>query len=290
MPNILSGKELSKQIRSELKTEVADFVSQSGIQPKLAAILVGDDPASQVYVRNKEKACAQVGIDSVLIRLPEDLTEKALLDQVSELNQDSSVHGILVQLPLPKQIAEQKILDAVDPAKDVDCFHPENVGLLVQGRPRFMPCTPHGCLQMLVRHQIPTAGKNVVVLGRSEIVGKPIASMLMQKDMQYGPDYANATVTVCHSRTPDLSDQTRKADILIAAIGRANFVTAEMVKEGVVIIDVGINRTDDGLVGDVDYEQVAPKSSHITPVPGGVGPMTITMLLKNTLAAAQGLA
>ena len=287
MAELLDGKKLSSEIRTEIQSEVADFVAKEGITPQLAAVLVGDDPASQVYVRNKEKACAKVGIQSQLHRLDGSTTEKELVDLIETLNQDPLVHGILVQLPLPSQINEQAILDSVNPLKDVDAFHPANVGLMAQGRPRFVPCTPHGCLQMLVRNQISIQGKHVVVLGRSEIVGKPIAAMLSQKDFLYGADYANATVTICHSRTSDLASHTREADVLIAAIGKANFVTGEMVKPGVVAIDVGINRTDDGLVGDIEFESVAKKASYITPVPGGVGPMTITMLLRNTLTAAK---
>lgn len=287
MAELLDGKKIASEIRSEIETEVSNFSQNTGIVPRLAAVLVGDDPASQVYVRNKEKACAKVGMSSQLHRLPEATSQEELLQLVESLNQDPEVHGILVQLPLPSQINEQAVLDAVNPLKDVDAFHPANVGLMVQGRPRFVPCTPHGCLQMLVRNQIPLQGKHVVVLGRSEIVGKPIASMLAQKDFLYGPEYANATVTLCHSRTSDLSEMTRMADILVAAIGKPNFVTGDMVKPGVVAIDVGINRTDDGLVGDIDFESVFPKASYITPVPGGVGPMTITMLLRNTLNAAR---
>ena len=287
MAELLDGKKLSSEIRTEIQSEVADFVAKEGITPQLAAVLVGDDPASQVYVRNKEKACAKVGIQSQLHRLDGSTTEKELVDLIETLNQDPLVHGILVQLPLPSQINEQAILDSVNPLKDVDAFHPANVGLMAQGRPRFVPCTPHGCLQMLVRNQISIQGKHVVVLGRSEIVGKPIAAMLSQKDFLYGADFANATVTICHRRTSDLVSHTREADVLIAAIGKANFVTGEMVKPGVVAIDVGINRTDDGLVGDIEFESVAKKASYITPVPGGVGPMTITMLLRNTLTAAK---
>lgn len=287
MAILLDGKKLSSEIRTEIQQEVSEFSARAGIQPQLAAVLVGDDPASQVYVRNKERACAKVGMQSQLHRLPDSTEQTELLNLIQRLNSDPDVHGILVQLPLPSQIDEQVVLDAIDPAKDVDAFHPTNVGLLAQGRPRFVPCTPHGCLQMLVRYQIPISGKHVVVLGRSEIVGKPIAAMLAQKNFLYGPDYGNATVTICHSRTKDLPDFTRSADVLIAAIGKAEFVTGDMVKPGVVAIDVGINRTESGLVGDIDFDSVEQKASHITPVPGGVGPMTITMLLKNTLVAAD---
>ena len=282
---ILDGKATSKQIRDELALEVAEFTQSNGKVPKLAAVLVGDDPASQVYVRSKEKACAKAGIDSEIHRLPGDTSQNDLLELVGKLNKDETVSGILVQLPLPNQIDEQRILDAVSPWKDVDAFHPENVGRISQGRPRFLPCTPHGVQQLLHRSEIETSGKHVVVIGRSEIVGKPLAMMLAQKNSGMGPTAANATVTICHSRTSDLASITRTADILIAAIGRANFVTKDMVKSGAVVVDVGINRTDDGLVGDVDFEAVKEVASHITPVPGGVGPLTIAMLLQNTLTA-----
>ncbi len=217
--------------------------------------------------------------------MPAETTQEELLELIAKLNKDDSVSGILVQLPLPKQISEQKILDAISAWKDVDAFHPENVGRMSQGRPRFLPCTPHGVQQLLHRYKIETTGKHVVVIGRSEIVGKPIASMLAQKESGMGPTAANATVTICHSRTTDLAAVTKQADVLIAAIGRANFVTADMVKPGAVVVDVGINRTDDGLVGDVDFEAVREVASYITPVPGGVGPLTIAMLLRNTLTA-----
>lgn len=284
---ILDGKAIAKQIRDELAIEVAEFIQNFGRVPKLAAVLVGDDPASQVYVRNKEHACGTVGIESELHRLPAETTQEELLDLIAKLNKDDSVSGILVQLPLPKQIEEQRILDAISAWKDVDAFHPENVGRMSQGRPRFLPCTPHGVQQLLHRYNIETCGKHVVVIGRSEIVGKPIASMLVQKDSGMGPTAANATVTICHSRTADLGAVTQTADILIAAIGRANFVTADMVKPGAVVVDVGINRTDDGLVGDVDFAAVKEIASYITPVPGGVGPLTIAMLLRNTLTACS---
>lgn len=284
---ILDGKAIAKQIRDELAIEVAEFIQNFGRVPKLAAVLVGDDPASQVYVRNKERACGTVGIESELHRLPAETTQEELLDLIAKLNKDDSVSGILVQLPLPKQIEEQRILDAISAWKDVDAFHPENVGRMSQGRPRFLPCTPHGVQQLLHRYNIETCGKHVVVIGRSEIVGKPIASMLVQKDSGMGPTAANATVTICHSRTADLGAVTQTADILIAAIGRANFVTADMVKPGAVVVDVGINRTDDGLVGDVDFAAVKEIASYITPVPGGVGPLTIAMLLRNTLTACS---
>ncbi len=279
---LLDGKALAEKIRAEIAAEVAEFTHRTGVKPCLAAVLVGEDPASQVYVRNKQKACEQNGLTSRLHRLGGETTSDELLALIDRLNSDVSVHGILVQLPLPKQIDASRVLDAVLPAKDVDAFHPANVGRIVQGRPLFLPCTPHGIQQILLRHQIPTAGANVVVVGRSEIVGKPIAMMLMQK----GPG-GDATVTVCHSRSRDLPSITRAADILIVAIGRAKFVTAEMVKPGAVVIDVGINRTEQGLVGDVDFEPVRQIAGAITPVPGGVGPLTITMLLQNTLLAAK---
>jgi methylenetetrahydrofolate dehydrogenase (NADP+)/methenyltetrahydrofolate cyclohydrolase len=284
---ILDGKQLAAAIEAELAEEVADFVENNGQAPGLAAVLVGDDPASGVYVKNKRLACERVGIDSQLHLLPAAATEEELLELIAQLNGDDDVSGILVQLPLPTQIREQKVLDAVHPLKDVDCFHPENVGLLVQGRPRYLPCTPHGCVQILHRYGIPAAGKHVVVLGRSEIVGKPVATMLAQKECHLGPEACNATVTICHSRTQNLAEICRLADILIAAIGKPKFVTGEMIKPGAVVIDVGINRTESGLVGDVDYEAASKIASAITPVPRGIGPMTIAMLLVNTLAAAR---
>jgi methylenetetrahydrofolate dehydrogenase (NADP+)/methenyltetrahydrofolate cyclohydrolase len=279
---LIDGKALANEIRSEIAAEVSKFTHATGVKPCLAAVLVGEDPASQVYVRNKQKACEQNGLTSRLHRLPYSTTTDELLALIDHLNADLAVHGILVQLPLPKAVDATRVLDAVSPLKDVDAFHPENVGLIVQGRPRFLPCTPHGIQQILVRRQIPTAGAHVVIVGRSEIVGKPIALMLMQKAA--GGD---ATVTVCHSRSRDLPCITRLADILIVAIGRANFVTADMVRPGATVIDVGINRTDTGLVGDVEFEPVRQVAGAITPVPGGVGPLTITMLLHNTLLAAR---
>jgi len=284
---ILDGKALSAQIEQELTKLVADFIQNNGATPCLAAVLVGDDPASHVYVKNKRLACERIGMDSRLIQLPADTTEEKLLEVVAKLNADDAVHGILVQLPLPKQIRQSMVLDAVHPFKDVDCFHPENVGLMAQERPRFLPCTPHGCLQILSRSQLPTAGKHVVVIGRSEIVGKPVASMLVAKHSHLGSDYCNATVTVCHSRTPNLAEIARQADILIAAIGKPRFVTADMVRPGAVVIDVGINRTPEGLCGDVNFAAVKEVASAITPVPRGVGPLTITMLMHNTLTAAR---
>lgn len=279
---ILDGKALSETIRAEIARDVASFTSETGVTPCLAAVLVGDNPASQVYVRNKQKACEKVGITSQLHRPSAETTTEELLTLINKLNNDPAVNGILVQLPLPKQIDERCILEAVAPLKDVDAFHPENVGRIVQGRPRFLPCTPAGIQQMLVRANVAIPGANVVVVGRSDIVGKPMAVMLMQRAKD-----ADATVTVCHSRTRNLPEVTRSADILIVAIGKAKFLTADMVKPGAVVIDVGINRTDDGLVGDVDYDAVKEVAGQITPVPGGVGPLTITMLLQNTLTAAR---
>lgn len=280
---IIDGKAIAQKVRSGLGEEVTALQAKTGLQPHLAAVLVGDDPASAVYVRNKQRACEQTGIGSTLHRLPAETTQDELLQLVHKLNADDSIHGILVQLPLPEQIDELAILDAVTPLKDVDAFHPENVGLIVQGRPRFLPCTPHGVQQMLIESGTEIAGKHAVVLGRSEIVGKPMALLLMQKG-----DAANATVTVCHSRTQNLAEITRSADILIAAIGKPEFVTADMVKPGATVIDVGTNRTaEKKLVGDVDFEAVKEVAGAISPVPGGVGPMTITMLLKNTLMAAR---
>jgi methylenetetrahydrofolate dehydrogenase (NADP+)/methenyltetrahydrofolate cyclohydrolase len=279
---LLDGKTLARTIQAEIAVEVAEFIENNGVVPCLATVLVGADPASEVYVRNKRQACERVGMESRHFPLPAETSEEELLDLVHKLNRDDDVHGILVQLPLPKQISEQRVLLAVSAAKDVDCFHPENVGLLVQGRPRFLPCTPHGVQQLLLRNGIDTAGKHVVVVGRSDIVGKPLANMLVQKGAG-----ADATVTVCHSRTRDLPAVTRTADILVAAIGKARFITAEMVRPGAVVVDVGINRTETGLCGDVDFGPVSEVASHITPVPGGVGPLTITMLLKNTLTACR---
>jgi len=279
---LIDGKAIARQIRTGLGAVSREFQAQTGVVPHLAAILVGDDPASAVYVRNKQKACDEVAMQSTLYRLPADTTQALLLELVAGLNADSDVHGILVQLPLPKQIDPLVILDAVHPLKDVDAFHPENVGLIVQGRPRFLPCTPYGVQQLLVAMKVETAGAHAVVLGRSEIVGKPMALLLMQKGAA-----ADATVTVCHSRTRNLAEITRTADILIAAIGAPKFVTADMLKPGAVVIDVGTNRVGDKLVGDVDFDAAKEIASAITPVPGGVGPMTITMLLTNTLAAAR---
>jgi methylenetetrahydrofolate dehydrogenase (NADP+)/methenyltetrahydrofolate cyclohydrolase len=284
---ILDGKAIANEIREELQREVAAFVGAHGVQPALAAVLVGEDPASEVYVRNKQRACERTGMASHLHRLPADTRQDDLLQLVQDLNRDAAIHGILVQLPLPGHIDETRVLDLIAPAKDVDAFHPENVGLISQGRPRYLPCTPHGILQLLHRSGIAVSGKHAVIVGRSDIVGKPMAMMLASRRSSLGPDNANATVTVCHSRTADLDQITRQADILIAAIGSPKFITAEMVKPGAAVIDVGINRTEEGLVGDVDFDAVREVAGHITPVPGGVGPLTVTMLLYNTLSAAR---
>ncbi len=283
----LDGKAIALQIRKEIQSEVSQFIEQTGVVPCLAAVLVGEDPASQVYVRNKELACEKAGMASQLHRLPASTSTEDLLKLLDQLNRDDSVHGILVQLPLPKGIDERKVLDSVLPSKDVDAFSPENVGLMSQGRPRYLPCTPHGVMQLLHREGIPTEGKEVVVIGRSDIVGKPLVSMLLQKTGPCGDSNANATVTCVHSRTPNLKEVTLRADILIVAIGKAHFVTPDMVKPGAVVVDVGINRLEDRLVGDVDYDSVREVASAITPVPGGVGPLTIAMLLRNTLEGAK---
>jgi len=277
--SLIDGKQISGTVRQQVAQDAATFIAQTGITPHLAAVLVGDDPASQVYVRNKERACEACGLKSTLHRLPSDTTQQQLSQLIDQLNADASVHGILVQLPLPKHLDSIAILDAVLPSKDVDAFHPENVGLLLQGRPRFLPCTPHGIMQMLKHQQVETAGRHAVVLGRSDIVGKPMAALLVQRSV-------DATVTICHSRTTDIASITRQADILIAAVGIPEFVKGDMIKPQAVVIDVGINRVGEKLVGDVHFEQAVQVASAITPVPGGVGPMTIAMLLRNTLTAA----
>jgi methylenetetrahydrofolate dehydrogenase (NADP+)/methenyltetrahydrofolate cyclohydrolase len=284
---ILDGKLLAQQIQAEIAKDVAEFRQKFSVTPCLTAVLVGDNPASEVYVRNKQKTCEKVGMTSRLERLDAKSDPQQLFDLINRLNQDPTVHGILVQLPLPSGWDSNKVLDAVIPAKDVDAFGPENVGLICQGRPRFLPCTPHGVLQLLGRCEIEVAGKHVVVVGRSDIVGKPLAMLLMQRTGPLGEKVANATVTVCHSHTRNLAEFTRQADILIVAIGKANAITAEHVRPGAVVIDVGINRIETGIVGDVDFSSVSPIASAITPVPGGVGPLTIAMLLRNTLTAAQ---
>ena len=280
---LIKGSEVAKQIKEELKQEIANIKENNNIIPGLATILVGENEASKVYVGAKEKACKELGIFSKRIDIAENTTEADLLSLIKELNQDPAIHGILVQLPLPKHIHETEVLYAIDPKKDVDAFHPVNVGKLMLGVPDFLPCTPHGIQELLVRSGIETDGAEVVVLGRSNIVGKPIANMLIQKNRKG----ANATVTICHTGTKDVASHTRRADILIVAAGKPKTVTADMVKEGVVVIDVGVNRLPTGLVGDVDFETVKEKAKAITPVPGGVGPMTIVMLMKNTVQSAK---
>ncbi len=278
MAAIIDGKAVSAKLRQEMKGEVAALQAK-GIAPGLAVVLVGEDPASQVYVRNKIRACEELGIRSQDHRLPADTTQERLLELIGELNGDPAVHGILVQLPLPKQISDQAVIAAIDPKKDVDAFHPQNVGKIVQGNYDFLPCTPAGVMALLRSTGVPVAGKECVVIGRSNIVGKPMALLMLHE---------HATVTICHSRTRDLAEVCRRADILIVAIGKARFVTADMVKEGAVVIDVGMDRDENGkLCGDVDFAGVEPKAGYITPVPGGVGPMTITMLMQNTITAAR---
>jgi len=279
---VIDGKQIAERTRAEAAAGALELKARTGVIPHLAAVLVGDDPASAVYVRNKQIACEKAGFKSTLHRLPASTAQAELLAVVQSLNADPGVHGILVQLPLPKGIDTTLILDAVLPSKDVDGFHPENVGLMQQGRPRFLPCTPAGVMRMLQVSGIETSGRHAVVIGRSDIVGKPMAALLSQKG-------ADATVTLCHSRTRDIGAYCRAADILVAAIGIPQFVKGDMVKPGAVVIDVGINRVNDKLVGDVDYLPAAQVASAITPVPGGVGPMTIAMLLANTLRAAINL-
>jgi methylenetetrahydrofolate dehydrogenase (NADP+)/methenyltetrahydrofolate cyclohydrolase len=285
---IIDGKAVAATIRQEVADRVLDHVAAGNRPPSLRVVLVGDDPASASYVRGKGRACEETGIDSETLTFAGDLPERDLLRTIHDLNHDGSVDGILVQLPLPRHVDEQKVLRAVSPRKDVDCFHPENVGRLVIGETGFRPATPAGIMELLARTGIETRGRSAVVIGRSNIVGKPMANLLIQKGV-------DATVTVCHSRTRDLPAVTRTAEILIAAIGRAGFVTADMVRPGAAVIDVGVNRVDDPsrergyrLAGDVDFEGVSEVAAWITPVPGGVGPMTIAMLLKNTLFAATG--
>ncbi|MDH4201541.1 MAG: bifunctional methylenetetrahydrofolate dehydrogenase/methenyltetrahydrofolate cyclohydrolase FolD [Phycisphaerae bacterium] len=285
---IIDGKQVAADMRAELKEKVAELKAK-GVTPGLAVVLVGEDPASKSYVTAKERACEEIGIYSDDNRLSAKTSEDELLALVEKLNKDPKINGILVQLPLPKHIDEDKVLLAIDPAKDVDGFHPVNVGKMVVGQDAYLPCTPHGIIQLLVRSKVQLEGAEVVVVGRSNIVGKPIANMLIQK-----AHTGNATVTVCHTRTKNIAEHVKRADIIIAAAGRPNTVTADMVKDGAVIIDVGVNRVEDAtkkrgyrLVGDVDFEAVKEKASLITPVPGGVGPMTITMLLYNTVQSAE---
>jgi methylenetetrahydrofolate dehydrogenase (NADP+) / methenyltetrahydrofolate cyclohydrolase len=280
---LLDGKKLAAAMQAEIAAETAALFAERGVRPGLATVLIGDDFASHKYVAGKRKACAEVGMASFHHELAATVSQTEVLDLVARLNADLAVHGILIQLPLPKQLDEAVLIRAVDPAKDVDVFHPENVGLLATGHPRYLPCTPHGVQQLLLRNNINLDGAHVVIVGRSNIVGKPLALILMQR----APG-ANATVTVCHSRTRGLADLTRRADVVVVAIGQARFLTAGMVRPGAVVVDVGMNRLPDGkLAGDVDFAGVSQVAGAITPVPGGVGPMTITMLLHNTLQAAR---
>ena len=275
---LIDGNALSRQLRADVASRVSALKAK-GVTPGLAVILVGENPASQVYVRNKVKACEDTGMHSVLEKWPSDMSEADLLKRVEALNLDASIHGILVQLPLPAHIDSQKVIEAISPSKDVDGFHIASAGALMTGLPGFWPCTPYGCMKMLEFIGYDLKGKHAVVIGRSNIVGKPMALMLLQK---------NATVTICHSATPDLKAMTLQADVIVAAVGKRNVLTADMVKPGAVVLDVGMNRNDEGkLCGDVDFEGVKEVASHITPVPGGVGPMTITMLLVNTLESAE---
>jgi methylenetetrahydrofolate dehydrogenase (NADP+)/methenyltetrahydrofolate cyclohydrolase len=274
---ILDGKSLAAQIRAAVKREV-EALAHRGIRPGLAVLLAGENPASRVYVRNKVRACEETGVRSELYELPANVSEEALIDRVLALNDDPDIHGILVQLPLPKQVDAHKVLESVAPAKDIDGFHESNLGALLAGRPRLVPCTPAGVMRLLEHAGVPLAGSHAVVIGRSNIVGKPLALLLLQKD---------ATVTICHSKSRDLETVARSADILVAAVGRAKLVTGRMVKPGACVIDVGVNRLSDGsLAGDVDFASVAEVAGWITPVPGGVGPMTIAMLLENCVRAA----
>jgi methylenetetrahydrofolate dehydrogenase (NADP+)/methenyltetrahydrofolate cyclohydrolase len=285
---IIDGKQIAQEIRAELTKEVAEL-KEKGIVPGLGVVLVGEDPASQSYVTAKEKACADIGLHSDDNRLPVDTTQEELIALVKKMNADPKINGILVQLPLPRHLDEAEVLMTIDPAKDVDGFHPVNVGKMMVGEKAFLPCTPHGVVQLLARSGVTIEGSHVVVVGRSNIVGKPVANMLLQKK-----ENANATVTICHTRTKDISHFTKQADIIIAAAGRPNTITADMVKDGAAVIDVGVNRVEDAskkrgyrLVGDVDFDAVKEKAGLITPVPGGVGPMTITMLMFNTVESAK---
>lgn len=279
MAKIIDGKAISAQIREEIAEKVRIYNETTGSRPGLAVVIVGENPASQVYVRNKKKACEQVGFNSWVYEMPENTTQDELNALVEKLNNDNEVHGILVQLPLPKHLDEEQVILQIKPEKDVDAFHPYNVGRITIGNPQFLPCTPAGIMELLHRSNLEISGKECVVIGRSNIVGKPMALLLLSE---------NGTVTVCHSKTRDLKEVCKRADILVVAIGKADFVTADMVKEGAVVIDVGMNRNAEGkLTGDVDFESVSEIASYITPVPGGVGPMTITMLLQNTLRAAE---
>lgn len=279
MAKLIDGKAVAAEVRAEIAKEVADLQDTDGITPGLAVVIVGDDPASRTYVNNKKKACAEVGIYSEEYALPAETSQQELLDLVSRLNKKQDIDGILVQLPLPIGLNEKAVIEAIDPGKDVDAFHESNVGRIMIGNFHFLPCTPAGVMELLRHEGIDVAGKDCVVVGRSNIVGKPMAMLLL---------HSNGTVTVCHSKTKDLPEVCRRADILISAVGKAKFITADMVKPGAVVIDVGMNRDENGkLCGDVDFAAVEPIASCITPVPGGVGPMTIAMLLKNTIAAAK---
>lgn len=279
MANLINGKEVSAAVKLRVKNQTEELIEKSGITPGLAVVIVGNDPASRVYVNSKKKACAEVGFNSYEYALPEDTTQQELLELVEKLNNDSKVNGILCQLPLPKQIDENAIINAIRPEKDVDAFHPFNVGKIMIGEFAFLPCTPAGVMELIDSTGVEVSGKNCVVIGRSNIVGKPMSMLLLHR---------SGTVTICHSKTQNLTEICQNADILVAAVGRANFVTADMVKEGAVVIDVGMNRLENGkLCGDVDFNEVEKKASFITPVPGGVGPMTIAMLMQNTLTAAK---
>lgn len=286
--NLILGKDVSEEIYGELRQRI-EALKSKGMVPGLAVVLVGEDPASQVYVRKKGEMCEELGMHSVTVRMPADTTQEQLMGKVRELNEDPSIHGFLVQLPLPPHLDEEQVINAISPSKDVDCFHPSNVGRVLIGNPDFLPATPAGVQQMLIRSGVETSGKHVVVVGRSNIVGKPMSAMMVQKGLG-----ADSTVTVVHSRTKDLASITRQADILIVAIGKPRFITPDMVREGAVVIDVGTNRVEDPthpkgsrLVGDVDFDAVKDKVSAITPVPGGVGPMTICMLMTNAVKAAE---
>ncbi|HHU49069.1 MAG: bifunctional methylenetetrahydrofolate dehydrogenase/methenyltetrahydrofolate cyclohydrolase FolD [Caldicoprobacterales bacterium] len=278
MSKVIDGKAIANQIRHTIKEEVSALKTQHSLVPGLCVILVGDDPASKIYVRNKERACKEVGINSTVIRMDEQVAEKELLDTIERLNQDDNVHGILVQLPLPRHINKDAVINAIHPAKDVDGFHPINSGMLMAGQAEFEPCTPKGIIRLIEETDESIAGKRAVVIGRSNIVGKPVAIMLLQR---------HATITIAHSRTRNLAEIARTADILVVAIGKPQFVDASFIKEGAIVIDVGITRVNGSLMGDVKFEEVEKKAGYITPVPGGVGPMTITMLLENTLIAAK---
>jgi methylenetetrahydrofolate dehydrogenase (NADP+)/methenyltetrahydrofolate cyclohydrolase len=274
----INGKEISMEMRKKLEDEVASL-TESGVKPGLAVILVGDDPASKTYVRSKQKSCREIGMESVLIEMPADTPEEKLLDEIKKLNKNDQIHGILVQLPLPAHISEMKVIETISPEKDVDGFHPVNIGRMMTGQDTFLPCTPFGVMEMLKYAGIEPEGKHAVILGRSNIVGKPMGQLLLRE---------HATVTYCHSRTTNMKSVTKQADILVAAVGKPKMITADCVKEGAVVIDVGMNRDEKGkLCGDVDFDSVKEKASYITPVPGGVGPMTITMLLYNTVKSAK---